>query len=162
MNCRVSMLIINSALLLYSCQGSVGAGTLGGWKTLVFPVVESKLDSTIQVFFKDNPMYLVPENLKYEEDSWQNSGFGFLKSHVFYFKNSPEEMFYVTYVESGFGVKNPNWARIAIRSVYSEKGGWKKREEYSLAEQDRIQNRFYKEICFKLEKYAHVKSSDEK
>lgn len=153
--------LIIVGLFFYSCKGSIGAGTLGAWKVMELPVTESKLDSAMNVFFIDNPEYTVPEKWKYESESWKRSGYDFLKSRLFYFKSAPEEMFYVSYIESGFGVENPGWARIAIRSVYTEKMGWKKNEQYSEEERVRIQNRFDEKIRSKLEQYTSIKTSIE-
>lgn len=147
--------------LFCSCNGIVGAGTLGSWKPILFPVSELKLDSATSNLYKNYPEYQSPVKWQYAVEYWKNSGYDFLKAEFFYFQNPPEEMYYVSYLDSGFGVNIPNHTEIAIRSVYSEKSGWRTNDECSEEERARIIERFNNEVICKLEEYTNTHSKVE-
>ena len=153
---KIKILILAS-FLFCSCTGSIGAGSLGGWDIMVFPVKEPKLDSAINSFFIDSAKYGVPKKWEYESEFWKRGGYDFLKARCFYFNATPEEMYYISYISAGTG-GNPDWTRLSVRAVYSEKMGWREKEEYSKIEQIRIQKRFNKFICNSLEFYTGVRS----
>jgi hypothetical protein len=146
-------------LFLCSCGGSIGAGTLGGWDTISFAVKERKLDSAINNIYEAYPEFQVPSKWLYAKEFWKNSGYDFLQAHFFYFRESPEEMYYVSYI--GAGSDNPTPARIAIRSVYTEAMGWRTNDKFSKEENTRITKRFNDEIISKLEKYTNTQSKVE-
>jgi len=148
-------------LSLTSCGGSIGAGTLGGWKTVVFPVAEKHIDTAIHSLYTNYAKYNVPKKWKAESESWNQAGYDFLKPIFIYFNSGPEEMFYITYIDGGYGTQNPEWARIAIRAVYTEQNGWKKNTEYNDNEKNRIDKRFWNEIITKLEDYTKTKATRE-
>jgi len=119
---KIKILILAS-FLFCSCTGSIGAGSLGGWDILVFPVKESKLDSAINLFFFiDSVKYVVPKKWEHKSESWKRGGYDFLKARFFYFNANPEEMYYVSYISAGSG-ENPDWTRLSVRAVYNEKWG---------------------------------------
>jgi hypothetical protein len=127
----------------------MGPGTLGGWTIVEFSSPEKEIQNAIDSLYRAHPEYTLPEKWKSKPDFWINN-YSFLKTVIFYFKDYPEEMYYVTFVESGTG-DNPNHTRLAVRAVEAEQTTWKKHEELSVEEQERIQKRFEDEIVLKLE-----------
>lgn len=148
------------SLLFYSCTGSISAGSLGGWDIIVFKIPEQKLESGIDSFYKANSNYLIPGKWKSEAENWIKN-YSYLKTVIFYFDGSPEEMYYVTYIDAGTG-DNPNYSRLAIRGVKKGNDDWKRFEEFDTSEQERIEKRFEKEIITKLEQITKAKSYLEK
>ena len=88
------MKVIISALLIISLTS---CGTLGGFDTIEFPTSKQRLVWAIENLYTQNPEFVIPDNLKHLDD-WKKRGYGFLDSRIFYFKSSPEEMYYVTFV----------------------------------------------------------------
>src|SRR5882672_7782340 len=80
---------------LSSCNFS--SGTLGGFEDNVFPVSKKRLDNAIDSLYKEFPQYKIPEKWM-DLDNWSARGYDFLESNIFYFKDNPEEMYYVTYI----------------------------------------------------------------
>lgn len=145
-------------LTLISCDG-----TLGGFNTRIFPVSKEKLVIAIDSLYKENPKLYIPEKWK-ENDSWKKRGYGFLDTRIFYLKNDPEEMYYISFIgDSNDSIQtNNNSTSIAIRAVYTNRfRKWFYEEEFDENEKERIENRFDKEIISKLEKYTGVKTRTE-
>lgn len=144
------------SLLLYSCNGDMGSGALGGWNTIVFKASEEKLKMAIDSFYKSEPKYHEIRKWKEEADFWIKDH-SYLKATIFYFKDEPEEMYFVTFV--GLGTDdNPNYSKLAIRGVENGDGRWKKHHDYGNVEQLRISRRFDVEIVKPLERILGVKS----
>lgn len=140
---------------LTSCDG-----TLGGFNTVSFPVSKKKLENSIDSLYFNYPEYKIPD--KYQEfNNWAKRGYDFLDSRIFYFSQSPEEMYYISFVGDEQTFKDTTHIDIAIRSVFEDKKmKWLKQEDFSKEEETRIQERFKKEIISKLEKYTNSKSRD--
>lgn len=153
-------LIVLFSLFLFSCQ-YIGAGSLGAWKIKVFPVTNKQMASSIDSLYNEYPQYKIPEKWRYESDYWKRDGFQLSKIMFFYFESGPEEMYFVSFLEPG-AVKNREYVRLAIRSIYNEKMGWKEIKKYNDEEKVRIEQRFENEIIPKLEKLTNTKSSNEK
>lgn len=132
------------SLLFYSCTGNLGPGALDGWDTVVFKTSEANLDQAIDSFYKRNPKYHEIKKWNYEADYWVKDH-SYLKVAVFYFEDEPEEMYYVSFVETGYN-KNPNHSRLAIRGVENGKGRWKQYNDFSPSDQLRIAKRFDDEV----------------
>ncbi|MBB6498156.1 hypothetical protein [Pedobacter cryoconitis] len=157
---KFKKLILILSLFSISC-GNIGAGSLGAWKIKVFPVSNKQLALSINSIYKEYPKYKVPEKWKYESEYWIRDGFEVSKIMFFYFDSNPEEMYFVSFLEPGL-VKNPEYARLAIRSIFTEKTGWKEIKKYSDSEKLRIEGRFEQEIIPKLERLTGTKSYFEK
>lgn len=157
---KFKSIILFFSLILSACNANISAGSLGGGKIVTFPVPDQELHKAIEHLFEFDPQYHFPEKWKFKTESWTKDYF-FLKPYFFYFKDSPEEMYYVTLIEAGTG-DNPNYSRLAIRGVGDGVELWKKYEKLNDAEKARIQKRFEKEIITKLEKYTKTKSYVEK
>lgn len=136
------------------------AGTLGGWDIVVFPVNEKKMDKALHFFYQKYPEFKVPSEKKYIEEYWKNGGYGFLKGMFFYFgESSSLRAYYVTYIDAGFMVQNPEYARISLRAVYNEDTDrWSTFDDLNKLAQDGIRDKFGKEIVLRLEQIVQKKS----
>ncbi len=134
------------------------AGTLGGWGIHVFPISEKDLDSYLKLFYQEYPQFKVPVEKQYAEQTWKTGGYSTLKSMFFYIEKEPSRIYYVTYIDAGFGVENPEYARIALRAVYKEDDRWYIKDDLSEKEQEDIKAFFEKEIISRLEKTTGTKS----
>jgi hypothetical protein len=127
---------------------------------LVFLYRKKKIEIAIDSLYSDYPEYKIPDKWR-EYDWWQKKDFGFLENRIFYFKEVPEEMYYVTFIGEEETLKDTTHIDIAIRSVFvGRKMKWLKQEDFSKEEESRIQARFKKEIISKLEKYTNSKAND--
>lgn len=144
--------------LLGSCN--IGAGTLGGFDERVFPVGKKQLDLAIEKLYSEHPEYNIPDKWK-DFDNWSESGYDFLESKIFYLKNQPEEMYYVSFVGDSAMLADPKQSIIAIRAVNKGSRKWLLEEDLDKKEQERIESRFDKEIISELEKYTHTKAKRE-
>lgn len=138
-------------LILLIC----GCGTLGSFKAFNFSVNKQELSLAIDTIYKNYPYYKIPEKWK-KFDTWEERGYDFLDSRIFYFKDSPEEMYYVTFR----GEKaNPSIdpIDIAIRAVSNGKGRWLMQDDFSKKEIERIESRLESEILLKT-KHTYFKS----
>lgn len=146
-------------LILFISCNYPGEGAIGGWSIFVFPVREQNMDKYLRSFYQEHPQFQVPSEKKYIEDYWKKGGYGFLKDMFFYFNSNPARVYYVTYIDAGFGVENPDYARIALRAVYKEEDDrWYTKDKLSMEEQDNIKNVFRKEIILRLEQVTKTKA----
>jgi len=88
-----------------------------------------------------------------EEDSSEKKSYFYLPGTTFYFKENPEEMFFVTFIGDDTMLADSSKTIIAIRSVYND-GAWLRYSDERPAEQVRIEKRFDKGIISKLELYS--------
>ena len=139
-------------LLLTSC---IGAGTLGGFEPWTFTTSKQNLVNAIDTFFTRFPDHKVPAKWK-SHDDWKERGYDFLESRIFYFKNGPEEMYYVSFLGDGNNSVqvDTNRTSISIRAVNTGNAHWTLEDETSSSEKKRIENRFEQEIVSKLEAYT--------
>ena len=143
---------------LISCDG-----TLGGFKTRIFPVSKVKIVLAIDSLYKENPEIKIPEKWK-ENDSWKKRGYGFLDTRIFYLKNNPEEMYYVSFIGDGNDSiqSDKSLIRVAVRAVFTNRyRKWFYEKDFDENERKRIEDRFDSEIISKLEKYTGVKAETE-
>ena len=132
-----------------------GCGTLGSFDIINFSVNKEQLALAIDTVYKNYPDYEIPQKWK-KFDTWNERGYDFLNSRIFYFKESPEEMYYVTF--RGDKTTLPNRpVSIAIRAVSNGKGKWLMQDDFSEKEIERIESRFKLEILSKI-KYPYYKS----
>ncbi len=129
-------------LTFFSC---IGGGTLGGSKNFVFSCSRREVLAKMDVFLELNKEYELP--LKYsEQDDWSEKGYDFLHYRLFYFKNDPEEIYYVSLVKNELDENlDSKPSNIAVRSYFDFKQkywingvGWKKEDK------KRIEARFTK------------------
>jgi hypothetical protein len=150
-------------LILNSCW--FGAGTLGSFKSYLFVASEKKMNLEIENIYTSHPEYKMPK--KWEPfDDWNERGFESLNGKIFYFGNSPEEMYYVSYYElndnnsikDGFKTTD-----ISVRAVHNGTWRWKKEDDYEKdkKEKERIEKRFHDEIIVKLEKQMNTKAIED-
>ena len=138
-----------------------GCGTIGKvGDEIDFPISKKKLEIAIDSLYSQYPDYKIPDKWK-TFDGWSKSGYGFLENRIFYFKSSPEEMYYMTFIGDSVMLANPNKIGIALRAVYNGNtyGKWLLGSELDDKEKDRINKRFDHEIIAKLEQYTKTKAS---
>ena len=153
------MKIFNTVFVLlfatFSACNFIGQGTLGGFGEIVFPTSKKRLDQAIDSFYGDFPEYKVPEKWS-DLDNWSARGYDFLKSNIFYFKDDPEEMYYVTYIGEQKALEDTTEIRIAIRAVNVGRRPWLLHKDLSDFERARISKRFNDDIVAKLNGYLHL------
>ena len=148
---RICFLLLFFTLI--SCDG-----TLGGFNIISFPVSKKKIEIAIDNIYSKYPEYKIPN--KYQDyNKWDYWGANSLDTHTFYFRESPEEIYYISFIGEEETLKDTTHIDIAIRSVFvGRKMKWLKQENFSKEEESRIQTRFKTEIIAKLEKYTKSKA----
>lgn len=156
---KISLFTIIPLLI---CSLIVGCGTLGSiGDDIYFPISKKKLEIAMDSLYVRNPEYKIPEKwVKYND--WSKAGYDFLESRIFYFKSSPEEMYYVTFIGDSTTLADTTRIGIGIRAIF--KGNitgkwWLVGNDLSSNEKERIEKRFDDEITPKLEKYTNTKAS---
>ncbi len=159
------MRVSRIALYIILCLGTgcIGAGTLGGFDTRTFSTSKRKLVAAIDTLYAQYPGYKIPDKWK-SLDDWHERGYDFLESRIFYFKSPPEEMYYVAFYGDANDSIQADTTRtgISIRAVSDGTPGWVLEGNTSHSEKKRIQDRFDREIVFKLEQYCKVRAIWEK
>jgi hypothetical protein len=150
----IHTLFIFFCFSLYSCN-KLGAGSFSGWNTIVFPISTKQLDMAIDSLFKSYPTYNIPGKWVSYSQSWRKQGYIRMKVYNFYFKEAPDEMYYVSLVAPGL-TDHPQYARIAVRGIQTEDGSWKENKEINLEERKKVEKRFAVEILSKLEHFTRT------
>lgn len=147
------MYSIITSVLFSGCD--ISSGTLGGFNVHTFPTSKSKLNNAIDTLYSKHSEYKIPEKW-WEKDDWNERGYGFLESKIFYFKEYPEEMYYVSFIGDSAMLEKSTQASIALRAVYHrERDRWLLSEDVDINERARIEARFDKEIIKRLENYTY-------
>ncbi|AWV97142.1 hypothetical protein [Arcticibacterium luteifluviistationis] len=151
---KIKLLFILLLFAMISCDG-----TLGGFESRSFNTPKQNIKRAIDTLFATNNELKIPEKWN-EHDDWEDRGFGFLDTRIFYFQSEPEEMYYVSFVENGNEKQDENGPTIlAIRSIFTKRhNNWLKEEDFDDMEKERIETRFDTEIISKLENYSGVKA----
>ncbi|TJY63736.1 hypothetical protein FAZ19_15815 [Sphingobacterium alkalisoli] len=140
---------------------NISCGTLGGLDDRVFLVSKEKIENAIDSFYTMNPTYVIPAKWEQHND-WSKRGYDFLESRIFYFKSSPEEMYYVSFVGTSTSPADTFTCTLAIRAVFKEdEKGWYLEKDLDRKEKKRIEARFDNEIVSKIEVYANAKAKRE-
>lgn len=148
----LNILIFITTLLPINC------GTLGNIGSIIyFPTSKARLEIAIDSLFSQYPEYRIPENWRVY-DNWSKS-YAFIESRIFYFKHSPEEMYYVTFIGDSTKLTDTSEVGISIRAVLSDTSRpiWHVGNELDKKEKQRMKLRFYNDIITKLEQYTHTK-----
>jgi len=114
----------------------------------------------IDSLFAKYPEYKIPDKWK-KEDDWKERGYDFLDTRIYYFKFSPEEMYYVSFYGDANDSLQTDTTRtgISIRAIYNGTNYiWTKESDISSSEEHRIIKRFQNEIVSKLEQYTNTKA----
>lgn len=155
MKLKTNLYLLFVVLICTNCDG-----TLGGFNIVSFPVSKKKIETAFDNLYSDYPQYKIPSKWE-EQNNWSKRGYNFLESRIFYFKEKPEEMYYISFIGEEETLKDTTHIDIAIRSVFiGSKRKWLKQEDFSKEEENRIQARFKTEIISKLEKYTNSKTND--
>lgn len=153
-NNKTKIFLLLITFLLVSCDG-----TLAGFNVISFPTSKKKIEIAIDSLYSKYPEYKIPA--KWDEyNNWSKRGYDFLESRIFYFKEAPEEMYYVTFVGEEETLKDTTHIDIAISSVFTDRKMKWIEKDFSKEEENRIQERFKTEIISKLEKHTNTKAVD--
>src|SRR4051812_13486729 len=131
------MMTSRIALLFLTCI-LAGCGTLGGFDIRSFPTSKQNVVAAIDTLYARHPEYRVPNKWK-RFDDWQERGYGFLDTRIFYFKADPEEMYYVSfYGDANDAVQaNKTYTALSIRAVHDGTTTWKLEEDVSSSSKNR-------------------------
>lgn len=132
----------------------IGCGTLGSFKIINFYTTKTKLTVAVDSIFSLYPKYKVPEKWK-KFDDWAERGYSFLDSRLFYFKEPPEEMYYVTINYDTTDYSKKEQISLAIRAVCEGNPRWLLSKDINENELERIENRFNEEIINKISTMIH-------
>jgi len=152
------LLYLLSLVLLNACDYSAGA--LGGFPNRTFPISKRRLEITIDTLYSLNPKFKVPGNWE-SADSSMIKSYSYLESRTFYFKNDPEEMYYVTFVGDAETFNDTTKTPIAIRAVNRGGSKWYKYRDLDDKEKAKIESRFDLEIIHRIEIYTKTKADRE-
>jgi hypothetical protein len=155
----VVVLFISCIIYLFNLLNNFGAGTLGGFDERAFPTSKQHLVQAIDTLFSEHPEYEPPYEWK-RFDNWHERGYDFLDSRIFYFSSSPREMYYVSFLgDANDSIQaDSHLTSIAIRAVNNGTPGWTLEKEFDSSDRERIEQRFDKEVIFKIEAYTKTKS----
>jgi hypothetical protein len=153
----ISLAIIAQCLIC----GLVSCGTLGGiGDGIYFPISKKKLEIAMDSLYVKHPEYKTPKDWE-KFNNWSERGYEFLESRIFYFKSSPEEMYYVTFIGDSTALANTMKIRIGIRALNKGNYKWLLDDDLDSKEKERVEKRFDVEIISKLEEYTKTKASKE-
>ena len=136
-----------------------GCGTLGGFENITFSTSKQNLKIGIDSLYAAYPQYRIPSKWE-SKDDWSARGYDFLESRLFYFKDSPEELYYVSFVGDSISFTDKSKVTVAVRAVANETPGWKLEKVIGSKERDRIELRFRTEIVEKLERITGSKARE--
>jgi len=157
MNLKYNIRIFVALILFISISCD---GTLGGFDTVRFPISKKRLEVAFDSLYSKYPEYLIPQKWE-ENNNWSKRGYGFLDSRLLYFKNAPEEMYYISFIGDQQTFKDTTHIDIAIRSVFiGSKNNWIEADNFNEQDKSKIQARFKNEIISKLEELTNSKSKD--
>ncbi|RYU87378.1 hypothetical protein EWM62_16865 [Mucilaginibacter terrigena] len=116
------------------------------------------MEFALKQIYKDHPEYLIPE--KWEQfNDWSRRGYDFLDSRIFYFKDAPEEMYYISFIKDPEDPAAAKSVILAVRAVQRDSStSWLLQKDFNEKQQEEIEARFDKEIVSKLEKYTLTKA----
>jgi hypothetical protein len=140
-----------STILIALLALLAGCGTLGGFDPRTFSTKKIYIEHAIDSLYSVYPDYRMPAKWK-KYDFWGAAGYGFLETRMFYFKNPPEEMYYVSFID--YPSQDTTTTTISIRSVFNGER-WSKEEDTHRQEEDRIEKRFDSEIVSKLGRFSN-------
>jgi hypothetical protein len=136
--------------LITACdtQGQIG-------DTANFKTSHTILNAAIDTLYFKNPEYKIPATwLRYDNFAAKPSTYLFKK--IFYFKDKPEEMYYVSLIDDSIMTGDTSQTGLAIRAV-NRGGEWMQVDKFDYKQQRKIQRRFNKEIISKLKEYTKAK-----
>ena len=143
-------------LICCNCSSCGTLGEIGSGKC--FPTSKKALEVAFDSLYAKYPEYRTPAKWDSIND-WSKRGYDFLESRIFYFKSSPEEMYYITFIGDSTVLADTTKIEIGIRAIYNghKFGKWLLNSELDTKEKRRIESRFDNEIVSKLEEYTKTK-----
>jgi hypothetical protein len=151
----LNICILLISFITFSC------GTLGGFDTRTLQVKKNELNKAFDTLYSKYPNYKIPNKWK-KFDDWNERGYDFLDARLIYFENSPEEMYYLTFIGDSITTSNSQTSVISIRAICNGSAKWLLVSDFSKAQKERIEKRLDEEIISKLEFYLNIKSIHEK
>ena len=127
-----------------------GGSSLNGLERHRIEMKKNQLESFIDSSFfnVDSSNYCISEEWSHL-DTWEQNGFDFLESRIFYFSSPPKEMYYVTFIGDSASWTHDKHVVISIRAVGNSKG-WQHAKSINPKDKTRIELRFKKNILDKI------------
>ncbi|MES2827309.1 MAG: hypothetical protein V4687_04120 [Bacteroidota bacterium] len=147
---RKNVLIIYVGLLsIIHTACNYAGGTLGASDGVEFPHSSDKINEGLDSLFSKYSEYQVPEKW-HDLDNWSKRGMDYLNGRVLYFRESPEEMYFLT--ASSDTINGVGKTAIFIRAV-SNGDTWINFADLSDTERRRMEDRFDKEVIPKIRNF---------
>lgn len=108
--------------------------------------------------YAKHPEYQMPASWE-KFNTWSARGYDFLQSRIFYFKSSPEELYYVTFIGDSTALADTTKIEIGVRAINKGDNKWLLNADLDSKERERIEERFDSEIVSKLEEYTATKAT---
>jgi len=145
------IMLCNITILLAGCDTM---GQIGG--TYSFHTSKDTLERAIDTLFAKYPEYKMPQ--KWEQyNTLKPRPASYLENKYFYFKDQPEEMYYVVLIDNLVMTGDSSRAGLAIRAVNTGKSKWLLESALGYGDERRIAKRFDTEIISKLQQYTGAK-----
>jgi len=149
---------INAFVILCCISGLITGcdtmGQIGG--TYSFHTSKDTLERAIDTLFAKYPEYRMPQ--KWEQyNTLTPRPAPYLENKYFYFKDQPEEMYYVVLIDNLVMTGDSSRAGLAIRAVNTGNSKWLKESDLGYRDERRIAKRFDSLIVTKLQKYTGAK-----
>jgi hypothetical protein len=147
---KAIILFCSVVSLITACdtQGQIG-------DTVNFKTSHAILNAAIDTLYFKNPEYKIPAKwLRYDNFAAKPSTYLFKK--IFYFKDKPEEMYYVSLIDDSIMTGDTSQTGLAIRAV-NRGDEWMQVDKFDYKQQRKIQRRFNKEIISKLKEYTKAR-----
>jgi len=141
------------------CSILTACNTLGQvGDSIRFNTSTLKLDNAIDSLYKNYPEYKMPASWeKYKNSIIKASPSPYTEDKFFYFKSSPEEVYYVVLVNDSLMTDDSARTRLAIRAVNRGSDKWILESGLDNDAEEAVIKRFDDEIVTKLRTYTKSK-----
>jgi hypothetical protein len=149
------------AIILISCFciSFISCNTFGGLDgSVMFHTNSDTLTRAMDSLYAKYPEYKLPAKWKAYDNLSLKPTPG-ITNTIIYFKDAPEEMYYVSLINDSLLSGSRHRNGLAIRAVNQGNANWLQAEDIGFREEKRIQKRFRHEIIAKLKVYIKGKSS---
>ena len=148
-----------NAFIILCCISALLAGcdTMGQvGDSYSFRTSKDTLERAIDTLFAKYPEYKMPE--KWEQyNTLKPRPVPYLDNKYFYFKDQPEEMYYVVLIDNLVMNGDSSHSALAIRAVNTGKSKWLLESDLGYGDERRISKRFDSLIISKLKLYTGAK-----
>lgn len=146
----VVILLCCICCLIAACDTMGQIGDTANFKTS-----HQVLEAAIDTLYAKSPQYKVPQKWV-QYDSLAMKPLPYMFKKIFYFKDKPEEMYYISLIDDSIMTGDTSQTGLAIRAV-NRGGDWMLVDKFDYKQQKKIQKRFNKEIISKLKAYTKAK-----